>query len=110
MAKAKKKSDLHLPTIEEVDKVIHETARLVIMANLYLVESTDFLFIMHQTGLTFGNLSSHMKKLEEAGYIEVLKEFVDRKPRTMLKLTENGRVAFRLYRDKMQSLLDQTAV
>ena len=65
---------------------------------------------MHQTGLTFGNLSSHMKKLEEAGYIEVQKDFVDRRPRTMLKLTENGRIAFKLYREKMQSLLDQTDV
>lgn len=110
MAKSKKNNEIHLPAIEDVDKVIHETARLMIIANLFLVESADFLFIMHQTGLTFGNLSSHMKKLEEAGYIEVQKDFVDRRPRTMLKLTENGRIAFKLYREKMQSLLDQTEV
>ena len=110
MAKSKKNNEIHLPAIEDVDKVIHETARLMIIANLFLVESADFLFIMHQTGLTFGNLSSHMKKLEEAGYIEVQKDFVDRRPRTMLKLTENGRIAFKLYREKMQSLLDQTDV
>ena len=61
------------PNVDEVDKVIHESARLIIMSYLYLVESADFLFIMKQTGLTFGNLSSHMKKLEEAGYIEVIK-------------------------------------
>lgn len=102
------KKDVHLPNVEEVDKVIHESARLIIMSFLYLVESADFLFIMQQSGLTFGNLSSHMKKLEEAGYIEVIKEFVDRRPRTSLKLTATGRKAFTDYREKMRSLLDQT--
>ncbi|MBE0687461.1 MAG: transcriptional regulator [Anaerolineaceae bacterium] len=78
------------------------------MSNLYLVESADFLFIMQQSGLTFGNLSSHMKKLDEAGYIEVQKEFVDRRPRTTLKLTPDGRKAFKAYREKIRLLLDQT--
>jgi DNA-binding MarR family transcriptional regulator len=100
--------DIHLPNLEDVDKVIHESARLIIMSYLYLVESADFLFIMQQTGLTFGNLSSHMKKLEEAGYIEVLKEFVDRRPRTTLKLTPAGHNAFKEYREKMRLWLDQT--
>jgi DNA-binding MarR family transcriptional regulator len=100
--------DIHLPNLEDVDKVIHESARLIIMSYLYLVESADFLFIMQQTGLTFGNLSSHMKKLEEAGYIEVMKEFVDRRPRTTLKLTLVGRKAFKAYREKMRLWLDQT--
>jgi DNA-binding MarR family transcriptional regulator len=103
-----KKKDTQLPNVNEVDKVIHESARLIIMANLSLVESADFLFIMHQTGLTFGNLSSHMKKLEEAGYIEILKEFVDRRPRTTLKLTRTGSKAFMTYRDNMRILFDQT--
>ena len=102
------KKDINLPNVEEVDKVIHESARLIIMSFLYLVESADFLFIMQQSGLTFGNLSSHMKKLEEAGYIEVIKEFVDRRPRTSLRLTSAGRKAFIEYREKMRSLLDQT--
>ncbi len=104
----KKDTGIHLPNLEDVDRVIHESARLIIMSYLYLVESADFLFIMQQTGLTFGNLSSHMKKLEEAGYIEVLKEFVDRRPRTTLKLTPAGHKAFKGYREKMRSLLDQT--
>lgn len=103
-----KNKDAHLPTVDEVDKVIHESARLIIMANLSLVESADFLFVMKQTGLTFGNLSSHMKKLEEAGYIEILKEFVDRRPRTTLKLTQTGRKAFMTYRNSMRLLFDQT--
>lgn len=100
--------NIHLPNLEDVDKVIHESARLIIISYLYLVESADFLFIMKQTGLTFGNLSSHMKKLEEAGYIEVMKEFVDRRPRTTLKLTPAGHKAFKTYREKMRLLLDQT--
>jgi len=67
------------------------------MARLFVIESADFLFLMRQTGLTFGNLSSHLSKLEPAGYIEVKKEFVGKKPHTMLRLTEKGRAAFRKY-------------
>lgn len=106
MALKNKKQDTSLPNVDEVDKVIHESARLLIVANLSLVESADFLFIMQQSGLTFGNLSSHMKKLEEAGYIEVQKEFVNRRPKTMLKLTPQGKKAFEEYRQKMQQILD----
>ena len=95
----------HQP-IAEIDRLIHEPARLMIMAYLYVVESADFLFLMHQTGLTHGNLSSHMSKLEAAGYIEVVKEFVDRKPHTMLQLTDKGRVAFQEYRQSMMQVLD----
>ncbi|MEA3295510.1 MAG: transcriptional regulator [Euryarchaeota archaeon] len=88
------------PSITEIDRLIHEPARLMIMAYLYVVESADFLFLMRQTGLTHGNLSSHMSKLESAGYIEVVKEFVDKKPHTMLRLTDAGRDAFQEHIDK----------
>lgn len=90
--------------LANIDRVIHEPARLIIMAYLYMVEGADFLFLMQQTGLTFGNLSSHMKKLEETGYIEVQKEFVDRRPHTMLKLTKSGREAFKVYKKQMRHL------
>ncbi len=106
MATKNKKQDSFLPNVDEVDKVIHESARLLIVANLSLVECADFLFIMHQTGLSFGNLSSHMKKLEEVGYIEVQKEFVNRRPKTMLKLTSQGKKAFENYRQQMKKILD----
>lgn len=82
----------------EIDKLIHEPARLKIMAQLYVVEEADFIFLMRLTGLTWGNLSSHMSKLEAAEYIEVKKEFVDKKPHTILKLTTRGREAFEIYR------------
>lgn len=98
-------SEDHQP-IAEIDRLIHEPARLRIMAYLYVVESADFLFLMRQTGLTHGNLSSHMSKLEAAGYLEVVKEFVDRKPHTMLQLTDKGRTAFQKYRQSMMQVFD----
>ena len=91
----------------DIDKLIHEPARLNIMAQLYVVESADFIFLMHRTQLTWGNLSSHMSKLETAGYIEVEKEFVDKKPHTTLALTEKGRAAFQSYRKVMQQVLSE---
>ena len=90
-----------------VDKVIHEPARLNIMAHLYVIDSADFLFMMRQTGLTFGNLSAHMSKLETAGYIKIIKEFVGKKPHTMLKLTEKGKKAFDEYRKQMKQFFNE---
>jgi DNA-binding MarR family transcriptional regulator len=92
------------PEVGEIDRLIHEPVRLLLLANLYVVESADFLFLMNQLGLTFGNLSSHMSKLEEAGYIIVEKRFVDKKPITKLYLTEAGRVAFDDYKARMKHL------
>ena len=90
-----------------VDKVIHEPARLNIMAHLYVIDSADFLFMMHQTGFTFGNLSAHMSKLEAVGYIKIIKEFVGKKPHTMLKLTEKGKQAFDEYRNQMKQFFNE---
>jgi DNA-binding MarR family transcriptional regulator len=93
------------PQLNDIDRLVHEPARLMVLANLYVVESADFTFLMNQTGLTWGNLSSHLTKLEEAGYVRVLKEFVDRKPHTRLSLTEEGRTAFQNYRQQMQQFI-----
>jgi DNA-binding MarR family transcriptional regulator len=95
-----------LRTIGSIDRLVHEPARLMILAVLYVVESADFTFLMNQTGLTWGNLSSHLSKLEEAGYVGVQKEFKGKKPHTMLRLTEEGRAAFREYRQSMRQVLD----
>lgn len=92
--------------LKEIDRLIHEPARFSVMALLYVVDSADFTFLMNQTGLTWGNLSAHMSKLEEAGYIQVEKSFKERKPYTLLRLTEDGRTAFRTYRKKMKQVLD----
>jgi len=98
-----------LQPIAEIDRLVHEPARLMILAVLYVVESADFLFLLRQTGLTRGNLSSHMTRLEEAGYIAVEKEFVDKIPRTLLRLTDKGREAFQTYRQGMLQLLEDVA-
>lgn len=93
--------------LSNIDRLIHEPARLMIMAYLYVVEAADFLFLVRQTGLTLGNLSSHMGKLEDAGYIEVEKKFVGKKPHTMLHLTDHGRTAFEHYRTLMEQVLGE---
>ena len=94
-----------LQVMAEIDRTVHEPARLMILAYLSEVESADFQFIANQTGLTRGNLSSHMTRLEEAGYIEVTKEFVDRVPRTLLRATKKGRVALKQYKRNLLQVL-----
>ena len=95
-----------LRSMSSVDRLVHEPSRFMVLALLYVVESADFTFLMSQTGLTWGNLSSHLSKLEEAGYVDVEKEFKGKKPHTMLHLTDEGRVAFREYRRSMKQVLD----
>jgi DNA-binding MarR family transcriptional regulator len=92
----------------EIDRLIHEPARLMIMSYLFVVESADFLFLMRQTGMTQGNLSSHLSKLEQAGYIEVEKKFVGKKPRTMIRATGPGREAFQDYRQRMERIFEES--
>ena len=94
------------PIIDDIDRVIHEPARLIIMSHLYVLDRADFLFLKRQTKLTWGNLSSHITKLENAGFIEVIKKFVDRKPYTLIQLTEKGRKAFEKYRQQMHNMFD----
>jgi DNA-binding MarR family transcriptional regulator len=89
-----------------IDRVIHAPARLMIMTYLYVVESADFIFLMNLTGLTWGNTSSHLSKLDEAGYVTIEKSIQRKKSHTMIRLTENGRTAFREYRQNMKKALD----
>ncbi|MBE9478328.1 MAG: transcriptional regulator [Chloroflexi bacterium] len=96
-----------LRPIEEIDPAIHAPARLMILAYLSVIDSADFTFLLNQTGLTRGNLSSHMGKLEEAGYVQVTKEFVERIPRTLYQLTEPGRKAIARYKENMQQVLEE---
>ena len=105
---ADKTSDTGGRPLLTIDRLIHEPARLVIVSTLYVVERADFLFLMRQTNMTQGNLSSHMNKLEAAGYIEVTKGFKGKRPHTMLRLTDSGRAAFDAYRQQMQKVLSQT--
>ena len=99
------------PTPEEsqaltaLDKIIHEPGRLAIVSFLFVVKEADFIFLMDQTGLTRGNLSAHMSKLEKAGYVLMEKAFVDKTPRTTYQLTEDGQNAFRKYREGLLASL-----
>jgi DNA-binding HxlR family transcriptional regulator len=97
-----------LRTVVEVDRLIHEPARMMIVATLFMLDSADFLFLQRETGLTKGNLSSHLSKLEEAGYLEVEKTYRGKIPLTICRLTEKGRSAFEGYRKQLKHFVDQT--
>jgi DNA-binding MarR family transcriptional regulator len=94
-----------IDTLLNVDPLIHAPARLSVLTYLYVVDKSDFLFLKNMTGLTWGNLSAHLSKLEGAGYVVIEKKFKGKKPYTMIRLSERGRVAFLAYREKMQRVL-----
>jgi DNA-binding transcriptional ArsR family regulator len=89
----------------ELDRVIHEPARLLIVTVLATVEEADFLYLLQATELTKGNLSTHLAKLEESGYVEIEKAFRGKIPLTLARLTTEGLNAFRRYRKEMTALL-----
>ena len=91
--------------MSEIDRLIHEPARLILVSSLYVVDEADFVYLANRTGFTSGNISSHMTKLETAGYVAVTKTFVERRPRTTYRLTPKGRRAFQLYRASVEGLL-----
>jgi DNA-binding MarR family transcriptional regulator len=95
-----------LRQVARLDRVLHEPARLSIAACLSELDEADFVFLQSQTGMTVGNLSSHVKKMDAAGYVTIRKEFVDSRPRTTLKLTRTGKAAFRNYLKRMRDLLE----
>lgn len=98
--------DLH--GINDLDRLIHEPARLLIATILSTVSSADFLFLQRETNLTKGNLSAHLSKLEEAGYVKVEKTFKGKLPLTVCKLTAKGQKALTGYRQQMQAFMDKT--
>lgn len=89
----------------EVDRLIHEPARLLLVANLYMVDEADFVYLARRTGLTAGNISSHMSRLEDAGYVAIDKGFEGKRPRTIYRLTPQGRSAFERYRAQVSGFL-----
>lgn len=100
-------ASLDLGLLGSLDRLIHEPARLQIISLLSVLEEADFLFVLRQTGQTRGNLSSHIAKLEIAGYVEVNKAFVGKTPRTVYRLTASGREAFDLYRQELMTVLGE---
>lgn len=76
-----------------LDRLIHEPARLAILTALVSCDAADYLFLQRLTGLTGGNLSSHLSKLEEGGLVQLDKRFVEKKPNTQVQITEKGKRA-----------------
>lgn len=95
-----------LRAIVGVDRLLHEPSRALIIAILSAVESADFLYLQRETGLTKGNLSAHLSKLEEAGYVNIEKTYRGKIPLTLCRLTEEGRRAFEAYRKQLKQFLE----
>lgn len=89
----------------EVDRLIHEPARLLIITILAAVDKADFLYLLRETGLTKGNLSTHLSRLEGARYIAIEKTFRGKIPQTLISLTPEGREAFDLYREQLEKIV-----
>jgi DNA-binding transcriptional ArsR family regulator len=87
-----------LRAIAELDRVIHEPGRMMIVALLAAVEECDFLYLLRETEMSKGNLSTHLTRLEECGYVEIKKTYRGKLPQTLLRLTASGRSAFNKYR------------
>lgn len=96
-----------LHPLADLDRIIHSPARLMVMTYLYVVESADFVFLMQLTGLTWGNLSTHLARLEEAGYVTIEKGYKGKKPSTTISMTVAGREAFKAYKNGMQAVLNE---
>lgn len=92
--------------LTKIDQVIHAPARLMILVLLYVVESLDYVFLKNQTGLSWGNLSTHLAKLENVGYVVIEKGYQGKKPQSKIELTPRGREAFKNYKSNIQTVLD----
>ncbi len=92
--------------IGDIDEVIHGRVRLGVMAYLSGADTADFNELKARLDVTDGNLSVHLRKLEDAGFVEVLKSFQGRRPLTRARLTDQGREAFVAYLDAMAPLVD----
>jgi DNA-binding MarR family transcriptional regulator len=88
-----------------IDRIIHEPARLLIIIHLYVVDNMDFTFLMNQTGMTQGNLSAHLMKLEEAKYVNIEKKFIGKRPNTLISITAAGKKAYERYCQEIKEYL-----
>jgi len=90
---------------QQLDEIIHSRIRLAIMAVLITVDEAEFTFLRDKVNATDGNLSTHLKKLDEAGYIAVNKSFENKKPVSRYLLTQKGRKAFEIYVERLEKLI-----
>ena len=101
-----------MPAAEQepaLDRLVHEPGRLAILTVLSAVKEADFVFLQRATGLTKGNLSSHLGKLEEAGLVHIEKRFVQKKPNTNVALTADGRDRITRHWQQLERLRDLAA-
>ena len=101
-------SDAPMKAILDLDRMVHEPARLAILTVLSAAEEVEFLFLLKVTGLTKGNLSAQSQKLEAAGFLKTRKAFRGRVPVTSFKLTVAGRKALGAYHQQLRALLPET--
>ena len=99
----------NLRSLSELDRLLHEPARMMITTILFSTEEADFLYLLNATGLTRGNLSTHLARLEEAGYVEIEKTYKGKLPLTVCRLTAAGQKAFKAYRRQLQDLVQSTS-
>jgi DNA-binding transcriptional ArsR family regulator len=104
---ASSNGEKNVTPVEKIDKLIHEPSRLLILANLYVVKRADYTYMMRQTGLSMSNISVHLSKLENAGFVNIIKEFKGKKPYTMMALTDMGREAFNNYRVNLAEVFEK---
>ena len=97
-----------LQSMLDIDRLIHEPARLIILSILNVLESADFLYLLGETGLGKGNLSSHLTRLESADYINIEKTYRGKTPMTICKITDTGVKAFEKYREQIKDVLQIT--
>ena len=93
---------------QQLDDIIHSRIRLAIMSVLVTVDEAEFTYLREKVQTTDGNLSIHLGKLEEAGYIAVTKQFVGKKPVSSYKLTRKGRKAFEAYVDRLEAMINRS--
>ena len=87
--------------IKDINRTIHEPARQLLMIYLYSADKVDFTYLKKESGMTQGNLSSHLNKLENEGYIRAEKQFLNKRPLTIFMITDLGRSAFQEYVNDM---------
>ena len=95
--------------LASLDRRVHDPARLAILTALSACERADFLFLLRITGLTKGNLSSHLSKLEEAGLVEIEKRFVEKKTQTLVRLSDAGRLSIEGYWRELEEIRESAA-
>jgi DNA-binding MarR family transcriptional regulator len=108
MSKIVNAAPLLVASLVDVDRLIHEPSRSVILAVLSVVHRADFLYLQRETHLTKGNLTVHLSKLEAVGYIKIEKTYRGKLPLTLCSITESGRQAFDNYRMQLKQFVDQS--